>query len=150
MPRRHEYHLHALLHSADLVEDCLREALTPLGIRPKQARVLYALDRIGSATQIRVAREVNVTAGSMSTMIARLEKLGLLTRQRDPDERRRDVLTLTESGRVCVRQVYGVWRGIDRLIEQRIGAEKARQLAETADDLRMALGGRAPGDSSDE
>lgn len=37
----------------------------------RQARILDALDRMGDASQARLAREFNLTAASMSTMFVR-------------------------------------------------------------------------------
>ncbi|MGQ7843263.1 MarR family winged helix-turn-helix transcriptional regulator [Granulosicoccus sp. 3-233] len=142
------YRFHELLHSADLVEDRLREKLAPADIRPKQARVLNALDILGSASQVEVARVTNVTAGSMSTMVGRLEKLGLVSRTQHPDERRCDVLSLTDAGRRQLKDVYRTWKQMDELIENTLGREKALLLAELTDELRQALGGITPDNTS--
>ena len=78
MKKRHSFH--SLLHSADLVEQNLRNELEPLELRPRQARILSAINRLGPVSQVTLAKEFQVTPGSMSTMIIRLEKLGLISR----------------------------------------------------------------------
>ncbi|ASJ74813.1 MarR family winged helix-turn-helix transcriptional regulator [Granulosicoccus antarcticus] len=148
MHKQHDYQFHALLHSADLVEDRLREKLTPLDIRPKQARVLSALDILGSVSQAQLAREIYVTAGSMSTMVTRLEKLGLISRARHPDERRSDVLSLTEVGKSQLKGIHQTWKEMDEYIEKTIGHKKALMLLELTEELRLALGGQVPGDKT--
>lgn len=148
MHKPHDYQFHALLHSADLVEDRLREKLAPLDIRPKQARVLSALDILGSVSQVQLAREIYVTAGSMSTMVTRLEKLGLISRARHPDERRSDVLSLTEVGKSQLKNIHQTWKEMDEYIEKTIGQKKALMLLELTEELRLALGGKVPGDTT--
>lgn len=149
MHKNHDYHFHALLHAADLVEEQLGKQLAGMNMRPKQARVLAALERLGSVPQVALAREINVTAGSMSSMVGRLENLGWLSRERDPDERRSDVLSLTKAGRSRLTGIHKAWRAMDGLIEQQLGPEKARLLSELNEELRTSLGGRVPGDSQE-
>ncbi|WP_299965908.1 MarR family transcriptional regulator [uncultured Roseobacter sp.] len=136
--------LHALLHSADLIEQHLRIELEPLGLRPRQARLLDALDHAGTSSQVDLARAFDVSPASMSTMTQRLVQGGYVLRTVDPDERRTNTLELTEKGRALLSDVRKAWRNVDRIIENAIGAENAGQLASLAFGLRDALGGRPP------
>ena len=142
---KNSFQLHSLLHSADLVEDELRQRLALIGIRPRQARILDALARMEPASQIGVARTFNLTPASMSTMTARLIEAGLITREIDPSETRSNILRLTDSGRSKLTDIHKVWREIDALIAVKIGDENAASLAALASGLRNALGGHAPG-----
>ena len=134
-----------LLHSADLVEERLRIQLSPLGITPRQARIIEALDRMGSCSQVRLAREFNVSPASMSTMTTRLIAAGFILRRPDDRELRSNVLSLTESGRSLLSGVFDAWRAVDDLIEGAIGADEAHVLSGIARSLRDALGGHPPG-----
>ncbi|MEJ6394603.1 MarR family transcriptional regulator [Gymnodinialimonas sp. 2305UL16-5] len=137
--------LHMLLHSADLVEERLRIQLNPLGITPRQARILEALDRIGACSQVTLAREFNISAASMSTMTTRLISAGFILRAADPDQARSNLLSLSDTGRALLSDVHRAWREVDKIIETAIGPESAAELAGLARQLRNALGGRAPG-----
>lgn len=137
--------LHLLLHSADLVEQRLRIQLAPLDIRPRQARILDALERMGTASQIELAREFDITPASMSTMIVRLSAANLVTCRTDPGELRTNAVSLSDHGRDVLKKVRTAWREVDLIIENAIGRERAQMLAELAGELRDALGGRAPG-----
>lgn len=143
--QRLRHKLHPLLHAADLVEERLRIQLAPLGIRPRQARILNALNRMGTASQIDLAREFDVSAPSMSTMTARLIAAGLISRSPDPQELRSNVLSLTKSGRSKLNDIRKAWHEVDRIIDRAIGPEKADALATLTVELRDALGGRVPG-----
>jgi DNA-binding MarR family transcriptional regulator len=93
-----------LLHSAALVEERLRLRLAELGIPPRQARVLDALDRMKKASQADLAREFDLTPASMSTMTGRLLDSGLILRSPHPDEARSNVLQLSDKGMGVARQ----------------------------------------------
>ena len=97
--------LHFLLHAADLVEERLRRRLAPLGIRPRQARIVDALDRMGEVSQADLARAFDVTAASMSTMTARLVQAGFIERRAHPDEQRSNLLRLSPKGRALLAEI---------------------------------------------
>ena len=134
-----------MLHCGHLVEERLRRRLAPLGVLPRQARVLHALDRMGPSSQKRLAEEFDVTAASMSGMTSRLIAAGLIVRARDGASRRGDALRLSPSGRRVLEQVHDAWAETDRLLEEALGPEGTETLARLARDLRDALGGRVPG-----
>lgn len=79
---------HPILHAAAVLEERLRERLAPLGITPRQARILVALDRLGAASQAVLADEFQVKAASMSTMTSRLIANGFINRQMSVADKR--------------------------------------------------------------
>ncbi|MDF1777903.1 MAG: MarR family winged helix-turn-helix transcriptional regulator [Rhizobiaceae bacterium] len=139
------FNLHFLLHSASLVEERLRLQLAALDTSHRQARILDALDRMGQASQARLAREFDLTPASMSTMTVRLLEAGFILRARHRDEARSNVLQLPDKGRGLLAEIRSIWREMDRMIETTIGHEKAEQLAALTRELRDAFGGRVPG-----
>ena len=90
--------LHYLLHSADLLEVRLHRQLAPLGIKPRQARILDALDRMESASQVELARAFDVAPASMSTMTTRLVAAGFITRKADPERPSQQHAQIVEKG----------------------------------------------------
>lgn len=142
--------LHYLLHSADLIEDRLHHQLAPLGIKPRQARMLDALARMSRASQVELARAFDVSPASMSTMTARLVAAGFITREVDRHDIRSNTLRLSKKGSDLLDQIRAAWRAIDDVIENAIGPEKARELAEITLELRDALGGKTPGNASEQ
>ena len=139
--------LHYLLHSSALVEKQLSAMLLPLGLGPRQARVIDALDRIGSASQIDLARECGITAASMSTMTTRLITAGYISRETDPNQLRRNTLRLSKHGLALLKDIKKTWAEVDGVIEKSIGVEKAATLSNLALELRNALGGHTPRDN---
>ncbi|MEM9477814.1 MAG: MarR family winged helix-turn-helix transcriptional regulator [Pseudomonadota bacterium] len=139
------YKFHSLLHSADILEKRLATLLTPVGITPRQARILNALNRVGEVSQTALTEQFDVTSGSMSTMIDRLLKLGMIERRKNPEDRRGDLISITDQGVAVLHEVRDAWQDIDELIEEKLGSDKAALLTELTRELKFALGGRVPG-----
>ncbi|MGH1483415.1 MAG: MarR family winged helix-turn-helix transcriptional regulator [Geminicoccales bacterium] len=97
-------------------------------MRPRQARILNALQRMGSTSQAQLAKEFGVSAGSMSSMTGRLFAKGLILRQNNPDDHRGDILSLTSSGTRMLGDVCNVWRDVDAIIKAALGHEKTADL----------------------
>ena len=139
--------VHLLLHSADLMEQQMRIQLAHLDIKPRQARVLDALDRMGSVSQVVLAREFHITPASMSTMITRLSAAGLVKAETDPAELRSKIISISALGREVLGKVREVWLNVDAVIENALGRDKAALLAALTGELRDALGGSVPGEN---
>jgi len=139
------FKFHALLHSSSILDKRLDTLLSPIGIKPKQARILNVLSRIGPSSQKMLAEQFDVTSGSMSTMIDRLLAAGLVHREKHPDDRRTDIISLSHRGSDLLAEVRDAWREIDDLIVEKLGAEKAAIFNELSRELKYALGGRVIG-----
>ncbi len=90
---------HAQLRLAGLTAS----ALAPFGITGRECAVLIAIDDRVPLSQQEVARRLGVNRTTMVVLIDELESKGLVRRQRDPDDRRKNVVALTEAGRTTLR-----------------------------------------------
>ena len=81
----------------------------------------------------------------MSTMTSRLISAGYISRETDPDEMRRNTLSLTPIGLALLDDIKKTWTKVDHIIEKSIGVEKSNTLVNLTRELRDALGGLAPG-----
>ena len=145
MTTRRSAQFHLLCHSAHLIEDRVRVRLAALGIQPRQARVMAALERMGETSQAELAAEFDLTAASMSTMTARLVAAGLIHRRTDKTELRKNVLRLTKKGNSLLDSIYQEWAEVDRELVAVMGKVDAEKLARLTLTLRNKLGGRTPG-----
>ena len=127
------------------MEARLRERLNEVGLGPRQARVLAALNRIGETHQKTLAKEFDITPASMSSMCDRLAAAGLIERQVDPNEKRAFLVRLTPAGESKVQDVRAAWADIDEIIVNAIGQEATESLAGLSGRLRDRLGGVIPG-----
>jgi len=136
--------IHPFLHAATLMEKRVTALLRASGVRHRQGLILDALHRIGPTSQRHLAKEFDISPGSMSSMTDRLLALGFITRNTNTDDRRSDVLELTPNGLAMLTVVLDVWQGADESIETALGPTKAAQFFALAAELCSAQGGRAP------
>jgi len=68
-------------------------------ISPAQASVLATLSKDGPASVSELAAGERVRHQSMATTVAALERAGLVERHQDPEDGRRQLITLTERGK---------------------------------------------------
>jgi DNA-binding MarR family transcriptional regulator len=67
-------------------------------LSPHQATVLAHLDRATPTTLTELAGEVGVALPTMSLLVDRMVRRGFVRRERDPEDRRRVALRLTNAG----------------------------------------------------
>ena len=80
---------------ARIVDDQLRE----LGLRFAQVPVLAALHDETPRSQKELARIAEIEQASMAQILARMERDGLIQRERDPDDGRSTLVSLTATAR---------------------------------------------------
>ena len=80
------------------------QKLSSGGIRQTQGRILKILYLYGPMTQKALQEKLEIQPGSMSEIAAKLERRGLLCRERDEEDKRKVFLSLTDAGRVDVEQ----------------------------------------------
>lgn len=81
----------------------LREAHTAHGLTPRQFHVLGLLHDRGPLAQTDLAAETDSAASVLVTLLNPLEADGLVARTRDPRDRRRHLVVLTDAGQHRLR-----------------------------------------------
>lgn len=74
------------------------------GLTPMQLLILQVLASEPKLTASTLSRRVSLSAATLSGMLERLEERGLLLRERDPLDRRRQWLLLSEAGQKLLEQ----------------------------------------------
>jgi DNA-binding MarR family transcriptional regulator len=95
------------------------------GLTPSQASVLLRLDRDGASTTTLLAAAEGVRPQSMTAVLTALRERGLIQRHPDPEDGRRSVVTLTDSGRAQVgddRQGRRDW--LAQTLDERLSPEQ--------------------------
>ena len=80
-------------------------ALAELGLRPSHYGVLMALAAVGTISQQRLAEVVGIDPRKAVPLLDELEGRSLITRDRDPQDRRRHLLSLTDSSGRTMRRL---------------------------------------------
>lgn len=96
---------------ADHVGRRVAEVLAAQGLPPGGFDVLASLRRAGPPFQLsphHLLAQMMVTSGTMTNRIDQLEKLGLVSRQPNPDDRRGVVIALTAAGLALVDRVVDI------------------------------------------
>ncbi|MFE1858953.1 MarR family winged helix-turn-helix transcriptional regulator [Streptomyces anandii] len=109
----------------------IREVAQDEDLTPSQVSALTLVGKHGAATASALAAAEGVRPQSMATTLSALEQHGLIRRRPDPDDGRRQLVTLTETGRERIednRQVRAEW--LARALEDRFTEAERRTLLE--------------------
>src|SRR5579862_3634897 len=82
-------------------------SIEPSGLGLSDFAVLEVLLNKGPQRVNDIGRRVDLTSGSITTAIDRLEARGLVARGLDDDDRRSRIVRLTPKGRARIREVFG-------------------------------------------
>ena len=110
------------------------------GLTMAQVSALRVLDRTDEATAGQLAKAADLNPASMTAMLDNLERDGIVTRRRSPDDRRVCLVSLTEHGRALFAErrarFYARWREqLEGLSDEDVAAGVAalRAIAELLD-----------------
>ena len=96
----------------------VNEALADVGLYAGQERVLIELSTQDSLTQSQLVESMCVQPPTVSKMLDRMEKNGLVERHADAEDSRITRVCLTEQGRTLNKDVCAVWGNLEaRMIE---------------------------------
>ena len=96
--------------------------LSDLGLTPGQgqAKILYHLQQEDRITQKELADRCRIDAAAMSRNIDKLEGLGLLVRESNPDCRRSFSICLTEKGYQEAMEIRKVFEQFEEIVSEGI------------------------------
>ncbi|WP_204914682.1 MarR family transcriptional regulator [Microlunatus spumicola] len=110
------------------LEDLHGEHLAPTGVNVRELAVLLLLDGHGPESQQQAAARLGVDRTSMVGLLDGLEGRGLLARQADAADRRRNVVVLTDAGRVALAEAREASDAAERELLGGLDPSEARQL----------------------
>jgi homoprotocatechuate degradation regulator HpaR len=124
-----------LLQARESVMAHTRPSLRVHGLSDQQWRVLRVLGEHGTVETGRVAREAYILGPSLTGVLARMERDGLIRRERDPADQRRTVVEATARGLKLVKKLsHTIERHYDWM-EKSLGKQKLSQLYELLDEV---------------
>ncbi|MGW1992981.1 MarR family winged helix-turn-helix transcriptional regulator [Embleya sp. NPDC001921] len=88
------------------------EGFGEVGARGYHYRILAALDEFGTASQVELGRRCTMDRSDVVAAVNELAEAGYVERTPDPDDRRRNRVTLTTAGRQQLRRMN---RTLDRV-----------------------------------
>jgi len=128
-------------HMARVARRGSETALAPLGLRPRHLVALTLLRDHGPATQQALIEALRIDPSNLVGLLNELEQRKLLVRERDPGDRRRHIVALSQAGERTLRQAEGRLAAVqDDVLAPLSGDER-----DTLHDLLLrAAGGRLP------
>lgn len=124
-----------LLQAREAVMTHNRPKLREHGLSDQQWRVLRVLGEHGTVETGRVAREAYILGPSLTGVLARMERDGLVRRERDPADQRRTVVQATAKGLRLVEKVSQAVEAHYQRMEKSMGKQKLAQLYSLLDEL---------------
>ena len=117
-----------LLQARESVMAHARPSLREHGLSDQQWRVLRVLGEHGMVETGRVAREAFILGPSLTGVLARMERDGLIRRARDPADQRRTVIEATPKGMRMVESLSHTIEAHYAWMEKSLGKQKLSQL----------------------
>jgi homoprotocatechuate degradation regulator HpaR len=124
-----------LLQAREAVMAHTRPSLREHGLSDQQWRVLRVLGEHGMVETGRVAREAFILGPSLTGVLARMERDGLIRRTRDPADQRRTVVEATPKGTRMVQQLSRSIEDHYAWMEKSLGKQKLSQLYVLLDEV---------------
>ncbi len=126
-----------LLQAREALMERRRPALRAHGLSDQQWRVLRVLSDPAYAQGLdtgSLAREAHLLSPSLTGMLARMERDGLVRRQRSDEDARRSVVFATEAGLAIASALRVAIEAHYASLEAQLGRRKLAQLYELLDD----------------
>jgi homoprotocatechuate degradation regulator HpaR len=123
------------LQAREAVMAHTRPSLREHGLSDQQWRVLRVLGEHGMVETGRVAREAFILGPSLTGVLARMERDGLIRRTRDPADQRRTVVEATPKGTRMVQQLSRSIEDHYAWMEKSLGKQKLSQLYVLLDEV---------------
>lgn len=117
-----------LARTAKAVSGAFDEALAAAGGSRPMWLILLALKRQAWPTQAQLAQEVGIRGPTLTHHLDALEERGLVTRRRDPDNRRVHLVELTDQGEEMFHHLREAAAGHDRRLRGDIDDDDLERL----------------------
>ena len=124
-----------LLQAREAVMAHTRPGLREQGLSDQQWRVLRVLGELGVVETGRVAREAFILGPSLTGVLTRMERDGLIRRARDVADQRRTVVEPTAKGRRLVQKLSHSIEAHYAFMEGSLGKNKLAQLYALLDEV---------------
>ena len=124
-----------LLQARESVMAHTRPSLREHGLSDQQWRVLRVLGEHGTVETGRVAREAYILGPRLTGVLTRIERDGLIRRERDPADQRRTVVEATPKGLKLVEKLSHTIEAHYQWMEKSLGKAKLSQLYELLDEV---------------
>jgi DNA-binding MarR family transcriptional regulator len=117
------------------------EALEPFGIRPRHVAALIELRDRGELTQQSLCGQLHLDPTNLVAILNELEQRGFATRRRDPEDRRRHLVEVSQKGIAVLEKVSEVMDGVEDDLLEGFDASERKQLGDLLTSIWERSGG---------
>jgi len=128
-----------LLRAREKMMERFRPLLTANGLTEQQWRVIRALTENGPMEPRQISDICTISSPSMAGVLARMEALELITKERFADDQRRILVSLTKKSVGLVRVISTDLEARYRELERTVGPEVVERVYSAIDDLLAGL-----------
>lgn len=119
----------------------INSALAPLTLKTPQFATLVELADRGPVPQQRLADELHLDPTNVVALLNDLEEKGLAERKRDPEDRRRHIVEISNKGRTQLAKAEKAMSAVEDELLGDLGKDERRQLAELLNEVWLRAGG---------
>lgn len=109
------------------------------GVTTAQAAVLNIIIQEGSASQATVAKRLSQRESAITTMAARLESAGYITKQKSEVDRRNWVLKATRKGHAAMKKMTASLSEVNALLDGAVSQKRIDEMAKSLHAISKAL-----------
>lgn len=126
-----------LLRAREKVMGPIRQMLADAGVTEQQWRVLRVLSEEGPLDPTSIAERAVLLLPSLTRILQKLEEKSLVTRMRDKEDRRRQVITATPSGQALITENMPQSQALMQRLKDALGEDKYTELLALLNDLNQ-------------
>ena len=138
-----------LLHAREGIIGQFRPILNAHGVTEQQWRIVRALLERGPMEPRQIGAVCRFSSPAVTGMLARMDDLGLVTRERQAQDARRVTVSLTPRSRALAAELAPQIEAVYQRIEDHIGPEFTERFYATLDEVIGLLGELPPVDGAD-
>ena len=135
-----------MMHLGKDVDAQLRRQLSAYGLTPRHAFTLSHLCDNGPTSQQSLLEVLDVDPSVLVAILNDLETAGLAERKRDPEDRRRHIVEMSEQGRTALTAMEGAIDTIERELLADLSPTDADQLRSLLAKVRSPANTSCAGD----
>ncbi|MDM0071522.1 homoprotocatechuate degradation operon regulator HpaR [Variovorax sp. J31P207] len=133
-----------LLDARETVLARFRPLLNASGVTEQQWRILRALMERGAMEPRQIVDDCRISSSSLAGVLARMDDLGMVHRERHAGDQRRVAVTLTSKSRALALKLAPQIEPIYADLEAHVGREFVERLYATLDELIELVGQLPP------
>lgn len=126
----------ALLRARETIMEPVREMLSRSQISEQKWRILRVVEEIGPVEQTVIAKRACLLLPSLTRLIHAMETDGLLTRVPSTTDRRKSIVSITDSGSALIDEHSTESVELFDRIEQQFGSQRLEDLLDLLEDLQ--------------